>query len=387
MFVQFTGEPSGSPLSGLLIAKALRKRGSAVDAVFGRPGSCGPLYEAEGCRVHDVSHGSWLTADRWFRQILRWKSEWSAARRFSALMKETKPDVVYVNNVTGAAAALAARWNRIPCVWHLRELFQDVGGEVLDPPLGGRAVVRMALNRLASHIVAVSDAVRKNIVGDHPTPPVTVVPNAAFAEFFHEPRSLEECRLLLELPTGVPIIGMPGTLRPMKGHGFFLEAAGIANRRHPDCHFAITGSGQPAYKAQLEASIAGTPLADRVHFLGTVTDMAAFYRACDVICVPSRSDPCPRAAIEPLAIGTPVIGSDVGGISETLDHGRTGLLVPYGDSVALGAAFIKLLDDPGERARLAAAARARAEAEHREDLYCDRILRIIESVVSTGRGS
>lgn len=387
MFVQFTAEPSGSPLSGLLIAKALRARGCAVTAVFGRPGSCSALYEAEGCTVHQLPHGSWLTADRWFRQILRWKSEWAAARQFSRLMQVDRPDVVYVNNVTGVAAALAARWNRIPCVWHLRELFQDVGGEVHDPPLGGRAVVRMTLNRLANHIVAVSDAVRKNIVGDRPTAPVTVVPNAAFVEFFHEQRSPGECRRLLNLPTGVPIIGMPGTLRPMKGHGFFLEAAKFANVRHPDCHFAITGSGQPAYKAELEASFAGSPLADRVHFLGTVTDMAAFYRACDVICVPSRSDPCPRAAIEPLAIGTPVIGSDVGGISETLDHGRTGMLVPYGDSAALGAAFIKLLDDPGERARLAAAARARADAEHREDLYCDRILRIIDSVVSTGRGS
>lgn len=385
MFVQFTAEPSGSPLSGLLIAKALRRRGAAVDAVFGRTGSCASLYEAEGCAVHHLPHGSWLTADRWFRQMLRWKSEWMAARAFSALMKQSRPDVVYVNNLTGAAAALAARWNRIPCVWHLRELFQDVGGEVRDPPLGGRAVVRLALNRLAAHIVAVSDAVRKNIVGDRPVPPVSVVPNAAFSEFFHEQRSPAECRRILGLPAGVPIIGMPGTLRPMKGHGFFLEAARLANVHHPACHFAITGSGQPAYRAELEASIAGTPLADRVVFLGTVSDMAAFYRACDVICVPSRSDPCPRAAIEPLAIGTPVVGSDVGGISETLDHGRTGLLVPYGDAAALGAGFVRLLDDPAERLRLATAARGRAEAEHREELYCDRILRIIDTVASAGR--
>lgn len=380
VFVQFTAEPSGSPLSGLLIVKALRARGWAVDAVFGRPGSCAALYEAEGCAVHHLPHGSWLSADRWFRQILRWRSEWTAARRFSRLLREVRPDVVYVNNVTGAAAALAARWHHVPCVWHLRELFQDAGGEVRDPPLGGRAAVRLTLDRLAAHVVAVSHAVRRNVVGDRPARPVTVVPNAAFAEFFSERRSPEECRRLLGLPTGVPIIGMPGGLRPLKGHGFFLDAARQANARHPDAHFAITGSGQPAYRAQLENSIAGTPLANRVHFLGTVADMAAFYRGCDVICVPSRSDACPRTAIEPLAIGTPVIGSDVGGIPETLDHGRTGLLVPYGEVAALAAAFVRLLDDPAERARLAAAARSRAEAEYREELYCDRILRIIDSV-------
>jgi len=382
VFVQFTAEPSGSPLSGLLIVKALRARGWDVDAVFGRPGSCAALYAAAGCAVHDLPHGSWLSANRWFRQVLRWRSEWSAARRFSRLMKEIRPDLVYVNNITGVAAALAARWHGIPCVWHLREQFQDVGGDVRDPPLGGRAVVRLALDRLAAHVVAVSHAVRRNVFGDRPAPRVTVVPNAAFAEFFHEHRSPVECRRLLGLPLGVPIIGMPGALRPMKGHGFFLEAARRANVRHPDARFAITGSGQPAYRAQLEESIAGTPLADRVPFLGTVTDMAAFYRACDVICVPSQADACPRTAIEPLAIGTPVIGSDVGGISETLDHGRTGLLVPYGDAAALGTAFLRLLDDPDERSRLAAAARSRAEAEHREELYCGRILRIIDACLS-----
>lgn len=374
-------------MSGLLIAKALHERGWAVDAVFGRPGSCATLYEDAGCAVHHLPHGLWLTADRWYRQVLRWKSELAAARAFSRLIRNRKPDVVYVNNITGVAAALAARRHGIPCVWHLRELFQDVGGEVSDPPIGGRAVVRLALNRLASHVVAVSDAVRRNVVGDRAIPPVSVVPNAAFAEFFTEPRSPEECRRLLGLPPAGPIIGMPGTLRPMKGHAFFLEAARLASARHPECQFAITGSGQPAYRAALEASIAGALLADRVHFLGTVTDMAAFYRACDVICVPSRSDPCPRAVIEPLAIGTPVIASNVGGISETLDDGRTGLLISYGDAPALGAAFLRLLDAPAERARLSAAARARAEAEHREELYCDRILRIIDSVRTDGPAS
>lgn len=385
MFVQFTAEPSGSPLSGLLTIKALRSKGWAVDAVFGKTGSCAALYEAEGCDVHVMPHGTWLSADRWFRQILRWKSEWMAARQFSRLMRDHRPDVVYVNNVTGAAAALAARWRRIPCIWHIRELFADVGGEFRDPPMGGRAVVRLALNRLASHIVTVSESVRSNIVGDQPVAIVTVVPNAAFAEFFAEQRSPEECRKLLGLPIGVPIIGMPSTLRPMKGHRFLLEAARLVNGRHPDCHFAITGSGQPAYKTQLENSIAGTPLQDRIRFLGTVGDMAAFYRACDIICVPSRSEAAGRAAIEPMAIGTPVIGTDVGGLAETLDYGRAGMLVPYGDVPALNAALLRLLDDPTERARLAAAGRARAEAEHHEDLYCDRILRIIDSVRSRAK--
>lgn len=382
VFVQFTAEPSGSPLSGLLIVRELRQRGWTVDAVFGRPGTCAALYEAEGCTVHHLPHGLWLSADRWYRQLRRWSAEWTAAHAVSRLIRDVRPDLVYVNNITGLAGALAARWRGVPCVWHLRELFQDVGGEVRDPPWGGRGVVRMALNRLASHIVAVSNAVRINVVGERSVPPVTVVPNAAFQTFFHENRPQEECRRVLGLPAAAPLIGVPGTLRPMKGHPFFLEAAARALRTHPDLHFAITGSGTPAYRAQLDALIAGTSLVGHVHFLGTVADMAAFYRACDVICVPSRSDPCPRAAIEPLAIGTPVIGTDVGGIAETIDHGSTGYLVPHGDPDTLAEHMVRLIDDPGLRAAMGTAARASAEDRYREEIYTHRILTVIDSVLA-----
>jgi len=374
-------------LSGLLIVRELRLRGWTVDAVFGRPGTCAALYEAEGCTVHHLPHGLWLSTDRWYRQVRRWSAEWNAARAVSRLIRDVQPDLVYVNNITGLAGALAARWWGVPCVWHLRELFQDVGGEVLDPPWGGRGVVRMALNRLASHIVAVSNAVRINVVGERSVPPVTVVPNAAFQTFFHEKRPQEECRRVLGLPSTVPLIGMPGTLRPMKGHALFLEAAARVCRTHPHVHFAITGSGTPAYRAQLDALIVDTPLSDRVHFLGTVADMAAFYRASDVICVPSRSDPCPRAAIEPLAIGTPVVGTDVGGISETIDHGSCGYLAPPDDARALAVHMAELIDDPRLRAAMAAEARRIADERYREETYRHRILAVIESVLPAPNGS
>jgi glycosyltransferase involved in cell wall biosynthesis len=380
LFVQFTAEPSGSPLSGLLIAEALRQRGTAVDVVFGRPGACAAQYEGIGCGVHHLRHGNWLTANRWFRQARTWPRELAVARDFTKLMRTSRPDLVYINNATGAAAAIAARWLNIPFVWHLRELFDDVGGEIRVPPVGGKAIARRLL-QLADHIVAVSDAVRRNVVGESSRIPVSVVPNAAFARFFNERRTPAECRDLLGLTRHGLLIGVPGTLRPMKGHTFLLDAAKQVHARFPECHFAITGTGPADYRAALEHFIVDAGLRNNVHFLGTVHDMAAFYRACDVICVPSRSDPCPRAAIEPLAIGTPVIGSDVGGISETIDHGRTGLLVPCADVNALTQQMVRLLSDAGLRASMATAAQSKALTHYREDMYQDRVLAIIDSVL------
>jgi glycosyltransferase involved in cell wall biosynthesis len=150
----------------------------------------------------------------------------------------------------------------------------------------------------------------------------------------------------------------------------------------PDVRFLITGEGEASYRASLVAAVDATLLRDRVTFIGNVSDMAAFYRACDIICTPSRCEPAGRVVIEAMAIGTPVVATAVGGIPESIDHGTTGLLVKYGDRESLKAEILRLLDEPALRQRLASAARTRAEREFREHIYQDRIMQIIDAASS-----
>jgi glycosyltransferase involved in cell wall biosynthesis len=382
IFVQFTAEPSGSPMSGLLIVQALRRRGWAVDVVFSKAGECAKLYESAGCHVRMTPHGRWLGARRWWQQVQRWREEFRASREFTKLIRQRGADIVYVNNLTGASAALAAWRCGVPCVWHLREMFEDVGGEMRDLPVGGRRMTRWVLSRLATRIVAISRAVCENVLGDEVARPVEVVPNAVFEPFFSDNRTAEQCRALLGVPVDGPIIGMPGTLRPMKGHAFFLDAARRVAEVRPDVRFLITGEGEASYRASLVAAVDATLLRDRVTFIGNVSDMAAFYRACDIICTPSRCEPAGRVVIEAMAIGTPVVATAVGGIPESIDHGTTGLLVKYGDRESLKAEILRLLDEPALRQRLASAARTRAEREFREHIYQDRIMQIIDAASS-----
>jgi len=387
LFVQFTAEQSGSPISGLMTVKGLLRNGWQVDVVFGRSGPIARQYQESGCTVHLLAHGDWLSGERWWQQARRWAREAGAVLRFRRLMRSVKPQVVYVNNLTGVAAAVAARMLSIPCVWHLRELFDDVGGEMVTPVWGGRRLVGWAVSRLAAQIVSVSRAVRDNVVGDRARGRVRIIRNAALPAYFEECRSAAECRSLLELPQDVPIVGVPGTLRPMKGHEFFLKAAALVLQEIPSCVFAITGTGSPRYRADLDTIIGDTLLKKRVRFLGSVEDMAASYRACDALCVPSRGDPFPRTVIEPFAVGTPVVGTAVGGIPEAIEHEKTGLLVEYGDVEGLAQALVRLLRDPALRQRLAAGARAKALAEYREDLYQERIQSIIDEVIRSWTAS
>ncbi len=335
VFVQFTAKPSGSPISGLMVVDALHQAGYQVHAIFHQLGELAADYENRGCSIEHLPHAQWLAGGPWHRRLRRLLADIKASRLFVERFRHLRPQLVYVNNLTGLAAVLAARRLRIPCVWHLRELMDDVEGEMHAPWPGGKWLVRQLVRRLPSHIVAISRAVAENVVGCADGPRLTILPNAVGDEFFDCPLSRAEARARLGLPQQVPLVGVPGTLRPVKGHRFFLEAFASVAQAIPGSMAAITGDGEPRYRAELAELVQQRGLAGRVLFLGTVDDMPAFYRACDVICVPSRSEPFGRAAVEAMAAGTPVVATAVGGLAETIQPGVTGALVAYGDTSGL----------------------------------------------------
>jgi len=381
LFVQYSSQPSGSTVSGLLTVEGLLADGWEVHVAFSQPGPCTAQYEQAGCTIHLAEHGQWLAGGSRLRRVRRWGREVRFLGRFVRLMRRVRPEVVYVNTLQGVAAVAAARLLRIPSVWHIRELFDDVGGE-MHAPLGGKALARWAVARLPSRVVVISEAVAENVLGGRKSPRVAVIPNAVGMRFFEEQRSAAECRAMFGLPPGVPLIGVPGTLRPVKGHEFFLAAARRVGETSPECRFALTGAGPTEYRARLEAQVAEARLHDRTHFLGPVADMPAFYRACDVVCVPSRSESFGRTVIEAFAVGTPVVATAVGGMRETVEHERTGLLVEYGDVAGLSAAVLRVLTDRALACRLASEARDKASKSYHKEVYQERVGRVVERLVS-----
>ncbi len=89
-------------------------------------------------------------------------------------------------------------------------------------------------------------------------------------------------------------------------------------------------------------------------------DLSEYYERAAVVCVPSRREGYGVVAREAMAHGRPVVATAVGGLADAVEDGVTGLLVPPDDAAALREAIERLLGDSGLRARLGAAARARA---------------------------
>lgn len=91
-------------------------------------------------------------------------------------------------------------------------------------------------------------------------------------------------------------------------------------------------------------------------------ELGAYYERASVVCVPSRREGYGVVAREAMAYGRPVVATRVGGLTDAVEDGETGLLVPWGDSAALRSALKRLLFDPQLRARFGAVARQRARA-------------------------
>jgi len=153
-----------------------------------------------------------------------------------------------------------------------------------------------------------------------------------------------------------------------KGHDVLLEA--LAATTDLPWHCLCVGSldRDPAFVEGLRRRALDDGLSDRVCFPGprTGADLDRSYAAADLLVLASRAETYGMVVTEALARGLPVVAADVGGLTEALGHGadglRPGLLVPPGDSAALGAALRAWLGDADLRGRLRRAARERRES-------------------------
>lgn len=143
-----------------------------------------------------------------------------------------------------------------------------------------------------------------------------------------------------------------GGLTIPKGVDILLKACSILKKRDISFFLSIIGEGN--LHVQLKNMVERMGLSEEVHFLGKVQRhlLGGHYQNADLVCVPSLSDPLPTVVLEALVAGTPVIGSDVGGIPFMVQQGLNGLLVPPEDHEALSDAIEGLCKKPERLAQL-----------------------------------
>jgi glycosyltransferase involved in cell wall biosynthesis len=171
----------------------------------------------------------------------------------------------------------------------------------------------------------------------------------------------------------------------MKGHPFFFEGVVPILRERSELTVAVTGGGDEAFVARLEEQMRDLGIRGQVELLGWVEDMPAFYRACDLVCIPSRAESFGRTAIEAFAAETPVVATAVGGLQEIVEDGETGLLVEYGETEELAEAMGRLLERPDLREEMAERARRVVEKKYHERVYKVQVANLISHLCSRVR--
>jgi glycosyltransferase involved in cell wall biosynthesis len=177
------------------------------------------------------------------------------------------------------------------------------------------------------------------------------------------PAGTEE-RAALRRPLGWPqdacVVTYTGRLLRGKGLETLVEAFGVVAAHHPSAYLAIVGSGEGqalSVEGELRSAVTASGLGERIAFTGRMDAVEDALRASDVFAFPSEFEALGLSLIEAGACGLPAVASRTGGIVDVVEDGRSGWLVPPGDTAALALALGRLLDDPGERERLGARAR------------------------------
>ena len=284
--------------------------------------------------------------------------------RARQVLRQRRPDLVHLNTSVLLAWAAAARRERLRVVWVVREVLGP------DPTL--RTWHTRFILRHAQRVVAISDAVAACF-------PVRVdrVYNAVDLADFRLDRLADSAsvRHKLGLRPDTNVVALVGSVQRPKGHWLLLDALAYL----PEAEVVlVTGGVDPSYGATLNGRLkraAGVPLdnldaflreahrrgfSGRVHVTGYLRDVARAVAAADVLVFPSlEPEGFGRPIIEAMALARPVVATDVGPSRELLGN-EAGVLVPP-EPRALAAAIADLFRQPGLRARMGKAGRARVE--------------------------
>ena len=279
-------------------------------------------------------------------------------------------DVVHVHR--GKEHWLAAMANRLSKTPRLL-----VRTRHIVQPIRAHALNRWLYREATGLVVTVTEAIRRQYLAAGLLPPERIVtlPGGVDPTRFHPPLGETDARRALGVAADVPLIGLVSGLRMMKGHQVTIDAA----RRLADAgrRFQMLFIGRGAFEARIREGIGGSGLARSITLLGFVPDLPAALAALDIGLYPAmESDGMSRVLFEYLAVGTPVVASRVGVVSEVLEDGKTARLVPAGEPAALAAAIDHLLTDRAGARALGTAGAALVRARLSSDRIASELARL-----------
>ena len=286
------------------------------------------------------------------RFLLLFPSTFRSLRR---LIKQRGIQLVHFNELLDFTAGLAAASCGVPCVCHVR-------AHRLPNPYRWAFVKTLEATTDAVVVPSRYTAEWINAESAELARRVRLIYDFAWEDGGLKVPDSGPCfRCELGLTPGQILVVLVSRLLPLKGHDCFIRAAEKVLKTSDNVRFAIVGGpvqGREKEAAAIKAL--GEKLAPPpgLRFFASRQDLGPVYSAADIVVhCPTYPDTYPTVVLLPMFAGKAIVGSDIGGIPEQIEHNKTGVLVPPNNAGALADAILDLAGDPAKRESLGIAAR------------------------------
>ena len=343
----------------LSLSAALKKKGTSVIVA-----SSGGDLEPELKKIN-VPHMK-LSMDTKFElspKVLK------SAVRLSGIVKSEKVDIIHAHSrVSQASSFFASHLAGVQYVTTCHGYFKKRFRGIFDT--------------WGEKVIAISDAVKIHLENDLNVKDdrIELIYNGVDIDRFSKRYSGEEIsgiKKALGLEEG-PVIGTIGRLSSVKGQKFLVEAMREVVSKVPSAQCLIVGNGEEREALKRLAGTLG--IENSTYFMPADPDTHKFLSIMDVFVFPSIKEGLGIALLEALASGKACVASDIGGISNIIEEGQNGMLVPVGDFKAISGAITKLINDASLRTKLGENGRGIIRRQFSLEIMADKVMKLYEEI-------
>lgn len=368
------GQMGGATISLALLLKRLDRSQFEPYALLGSDGDFADVLRQSGV---DVTISQLKPIARTCNPMLLACYLWRlirGCRNVSKVCREKNIDVIHANDNTVAFfAVLPAMRLKIKSVWHARS------------PVSRLGRIGAYLIRHCDVLISCSQATAQPFMESCPEcgDKIFVAYDGVDVPELLERSGQPSIREEYDIPPGAPLVGVAGRITRSKGQDVFIKAAVVVSELHPKARFIVAGgpvagsrealAADEAFGQEIRQLAEKVGVAEKVIFTGYRHDTPAVMKDLSVLVVPSRREPLGLVALEAMALGVPVVASNVDGLRESIESESNGLLVPVDAAGALGMAVSRLLKDRALARRLVEEGRQTVERRFTADAHASAV--------------
>ena len=296
--------------------------------------------------------------------------------RIARILRNKKPDILHTSlfyaNFFGRLAALIAKPAVIITEEHSMHVEKRFYHVLLDRWLSNMTDKIRVCARSVLDFTSRQEGIPKE--------KFYLIYNAIDTERFNIYCTKNDARKLAGFAVDDFLIGSVGSLIPLKGHRFLIEAVSCIVSEIPRLKLVIAGEGK--CRDELSALAEAKGISEKIVFLGVRKDIPQLMKMMDLFVFPSLQEGFPCAVIEAMYMGLPVIASNISGIPEVITSGNNGILVEPGNAQTIGENILTLYRDENLRNRLGREAKAKIESAYLPFHYIKRLEALYDELVS-----